>query len=166
MRTVIPALGLLLALTACPQPEPEPSVPDLAGSYNFATSQRDSSCQPEVATAEQIFGFLDTTPEGIPVLQLELEQVGDELDGTLDPSGCAWSGLADVSGSFTLGGDCSDAEVGRVGRIGATAVAFGDVWDVDGTLTVEVDTLDEAGTAGPDGTADCEVILDLSGSGS
>ncbi|MCP4870572.1 MAG: hypothetical protein GY898_17855 [Proteobacteria bacterium] len=166
MRTLIPALGLLMALTACPQPEPEPSIPDLSGSYNLSTTQRDSTCQPEDATPEQIFGFLDSTPEGIPVIGMELEQDGDSLDGTLTLSGCVWTGLVDTTGSFTLSGDCSDADAGRVGRIGATAEAFGDTWDVEGTLTIEVDTLDEAGAPGPDGTADCEVVSDLQGSGS
>jgi len=120
-RSIALSLALGFVLAGCPQPEPEPSAPDISGSYNLSTQQRDSTCAPETADAEQIFGFLDSTPGGIPVLALEIEQVEDQLDATLSPSGCVWTGLVDVAGAFTLAGDCSDADVGRIGRIGPSS---------------------------------------------
>jgi len=154
------------SLAGCPDPDPEPVLPDLTGRYNLATQQRDSSCLPEVADPDQIFGFLEESAGGIPVIAMDVEQEGDSLVAVLDPSGCEWSGVVDVARAFSLSGPCGDAEVGRIGRIAANATGFGDTWEVDGTLTVEVDTQTLAGEPGPDGVTDCEVVLDLAGSGS
>jgi hypothetical protein len=72
----------------------------------------------------------------------------------------------DTVGALTLSGPCDDADVQRIGRVAGTASAFGVDWQLEGSLTIEVDTLDDAGDPVPDGAADCETILDLSGTGS
>lgn len=161
----IPIVVMLVALLGCPQPEPEPEIPDISGHYALAAQQRDSDCVPSIASPDQVMGFLETTQTGVPLLAMQIEQEGDVVEGTLDASGCVWSGRVDAQGAFTLTGPCDGADVRRTGRVGATATPFGADWDVDGTLSVEVDTLDAGGEPGPDGALDCEVLLDLSGTG-
>jgi len=161
----IVALASLL-LVACPSAEPEPEVPDISATYVLAANQRDSDCVASIATPDQVTGFMETTPSGVPILNVEISQDGDALDGLLDPSGCAWSGIVDTDGSLTLSGPCDGEDVQRIGRIAATASPFGADWQLEGSLTIEVDTLDEAGDPNPDGAADCETILDLDGTGS
>lgn len=155
-----------LLLVACPTAEPEPEAPDISGHYVLTAQQRDSDCVTTIATPEQVTGFMDETPGGVPILSVEISQEGDALDGLLDPSDCEWSGLVDTEGSFTLSGPCNDVDVNRVGRVAATASPFGADWQLDGSLIIEVDTMTQAGDPPPDGTADCEVILDLAGTGS
>lgn len=166
MRPLLIALLASLLLVACPTAEPEPEPPDISGLYVLTAQQRDSDCVTSIATPEQVTGFMEETPNGVPILSLEIIQEGDTLDGLLDPSGCEWSGLVDTEGSFTLSGPCDGGDVQRIGRVAGTATPFGADWQIDGSLTIEVDTLTQAGDPGPDGTADCETILDLAGTGS
>ena len=166
MRHALYAVLASLLLVACPTEEPEAEVPDISSHYVLTAQQRDSNCLPEIASPEQITGFMEETPNGVPILSVDLAQEGDSLDGLLDPSGCSWSGLVDTEGSLTLSGPCDDADVGRIGRVAGMATPFGADWQLDGSLTIEVDTENAAGEPGPDGEADCEVILDLAGTGS
>ena len=166
MRPTLLIVLASLLLVACPTADPDLEVPDISAHYILAADQRDSTCGTTIATADQVTGFLEDSADGVPILNMDLTQEGDALHAVLDPSGCEWTGLVDVQGTFSLSGPCDDADVIREGRVAATASEFGDSWDMEGALTIEVDTLDAAGDPGPDGTADCEAILDLTGHGS
>jgi hypothetical protein len=161
----LPLSAIVLLLCACPTEEPEPEIPIVEGQYVLTAQQRDSDCMPEVASADQILGFMEETLTGVPVLSLEIVQDGEQLDGLLDPSGCEWSGLIDTLGDITLSGPCHEADVARIGRIAANISPFGEDWELTGTLSIEVDTQSQAGDPGPDGITDCEVLMDLSGTG-
>lgn len=146
--------------------EEEASVPQISGSYNLVAQQQDSDCLPEVATEQQIFGFMTEAATGVRVMTMELSQEGGELSAELGPSGCLWAGVVDTTSSVTLSGDCHDGDIARSGRITAVAEPYGAGHELLGTLRVEVDTLDADGNPGPDGVPDCEVIADLEGTGS
>ncbi len=155
----------VLFLAACPAPPVEPEPPDVSGDYTLVGQQLDSDCVSSIASVDQIFGFMDQTATGVPVMTVELEALDGSLSGLLGPSDCTWSGVVGADGSMTLSGPCDGDDVGRIGRVAGNLSRDGDAWALESTLTLEIDTLDEVSEPGPDGLADCEVLLDLRGSG-
>lgn len=156
---------LLLPALACGGGEEEPVIPDVSGSYNLVAQQEDSDCLPEVASAEQIWGFMSEAASGIRVMTLEVSQDAGELSAELGPSGCIWEGVVDVAGSVTLLGDCDDPDVARSAHLAALLSPYGGGWEVLGSMAVEIDTLDVDGETAPDGVPDCVVQAGIEGTG-
>jgi len=163
LLTVLSA-AFFLPLFACGGEE-EPVIPDVSGNYNLVAQQEDSDCLPEVADAEQIWGFMSEAASGIRVMTLEITQQEGELEAELGPSGCLWSGVVDVTHSITLGGDCHDADVARSAHFTASVEPYGSAWSVLGSLSIEIDTLDAEGNDAPDGVMDCVVRAGIEGTG-
>jgi hypothetical protein len=155
---------LLLPSLACGGEE-EPVIPDVSGSYNLVAQQEDSDCLPEVASTEQIWGFMSEAASGIRVMTLEVTQEAGELSAELGPSGCIWEGVVDAAGSVTLLGDCDDTDVARSAHLATLLSPYGSGWEVLGSLSIEIDTLDGEGNAGPDGLTDCVVQAGIEGTG-
>lgn len=154
----------VLPLLACGGEE-SPVIPDVSGSYNLVAQQTDSDCLPEVAAAEQVWGFMDEAASGVRVMSLAVTQQGGELSVELSPSGCLWIGVVDEAASVTLGGDCDDSDVTRSAHLTALLSPYGSGWEVDGSLSIEIDTLDSEGNAGPDGVPECVVEAGVAGTG-
>ena len=163
-RKLLPLLLLVFLLTACPE-EGEPEPPVIAGNYNLVAQQQDSDCLPEIASTTQIFGFMDEAAAGIPVMTMEITQVGGDVSAELGPSGCVWTGIVDSFSSLTLSGECHDADIARTGYVTADMEPYGSGWEFLGTLHLAVDTVDAEGNDGPDGLTDCDVMADLEGTG-
>jgi hypothetical protein len=159
------SLSLLLPLLACGF-DPEPVIPDVSGSYNLVAQQQDSDCLPEIADAEQIWGFMTEAASGIRVMTVEIAQQAGELEAELGPSGCLWSGVIDAAASLTLSGDCHDSDVARSAHLTALASPYASGWEWTGSMSVEIDTIDIEGNALPDGISDCVVHADIEGTGS
>jgi len=145
--------------------EEEVVIPDISGSYSLVAQQMDSDCLPEVAPAEQVWGFMDEAATGVRVMSLDLAQDGGEIAAELSPSGCLWAGVVDQAASVTLGGDCDDPDVTRSAHLTAMFSPYGSGWEVAGSLSIEIDTLDSEGNAGPDGVPECVVEAGVEGTG-
>ena len=156
---------LFLAVTAACGGEEEIPIPDIAGHYNLVAQQQDSDCLPEVATGAEIFAFMDEAAAGIPVMTMDLSQDDGEILAGLGPSGCVWSGVVDNRSSLTLNGPCNDPDLARIGHLAGTLEPNSGGWELDGSLLLEIDSLDASGAPGPDGVTDCEVLLDIEGTG-
>ena len=158
------SLLCFLSLLACEGDE-ELVIPDISGSYNLVAQQEDSDCLPEVAAAEQVWGFMDEAATGVRVMSLVLAQETGEVAAELSPSGCLWAGVVDEAASVTLGGDCDDTDVTRSAHLTALFSPYGSGWEVDGSLSIEIDTLDSEGNPGPDGVPECVVEAGVAGTG-
>ncbi len=145
--------------------EVEVVIPDISGGYNLVAQQTDSDCLPEVAAAQLVWGFMDEAATGVRVMSLDLAQDGGEIAAELSPSGCLWTGVVDEAASVTLGGDCDDSDVARSAHLTALLSPYGSGWEVDGSLSIEIDTLDSEGNAGPDGVPECVVEAGVEGTG-
>ena len=158
-------LVLFLSVISACGGEEEIPIPDIAGHYNLVAQQQDSDCLPEVATGAEIFAFMDEAAAGIPVMTMDLSQDGGDIVAGLGPSGCEWSGVIDNTASLTLNGPCNDPDLARTGHLSAMLEPSSGGWELEGSLLLEVDSLDASGAPGPDGLPDCEVLLDIEGTG-
>lgn len=150
-------LVVLALLVGCGPTEEPPAEPrDMAGAYNLAFTQENSGCLPGVASYEDIFGFLDSVDLGTPVGSAVVTQDGGVIEASLSPASCLLEGSVDSTGTFDLGGSCSDATLGRELFMTGTVTPEGSNLRLAGTMAIEVDVDDGAG-GGPDGVAECTV---------
>lgn len=156
---------LVVPLFSCVGEEPPPSPANMEGQYNLVGTQRDSDCLPEWASVEQVWGFMDEAASGIRVMTMSVVQDGADITATLGPSNCTLTGVADAAATMTLGGDCHEGDVARTLHLTVDGVALGAGWEIEGTMTIEVDTLDADGAAGPDGVEECVVTANIEGTG-
>ena len=156
---------LAVPLFACVTEEPPPAPADMEGQYNLVGTQRDSDCLPELASIEQVWGFMDEAASGIRVMTMSVAQDGADITATLGPSNCTLTGVADAAATMTLGGDCHESDVARTLHLAVDGVSLGAGWEIEGTMTIEVDTQDADGVAGADGVEECVVTANIEGTG-
>jgi hypothetical protein len=158
------ALIAVIALAmGCPsEDDPIPQIPDVAGVYTIALTLLDNAC-----FAFDYDDLMAWTLENNAArsMSIDLAQSGGEIVGVVGPDvGCELVGTVGTSGTWNLSGPCDDDLMDRSLQIAATSTAFGSGWDLDGTLTFQVDGVPgEAG--GADGENDCDVEHRIQGTG-
>jgi hypothetical protein len=129
----------------------------------LSLQQNDSGCYPPDFDFWEIFAFAENNGNNLPIVTAEISQTDSDLAATFAPGGCDLSGGIVTGGAFSLTGACDDALMERDFSLTGAISAFGNNWDLQGTLVIDVDLLD-GGAA--DGEVDCTVnSVSVSGSG-
>ena len=170
MHTVL-RLAAAAALTlsiGCPTADDDDATTpmEVAGSYSIVGSQLETTCTGAEWDFWEIFDFMERTANDVPAMTWDIIQDGGALTADMGPADCVWTGSVGADGTFSLRGPCATASMDREITITGNIAPFGNNFDVDGTMVIDVDRDDGAG-GGPDGTPDCTVsAVELTGSGS